>query len=43
VAVTLLLPAELRRELRIAAAKEEREMSEIFEDALAAYLKSRSG
>lgn len=41
VAVTLLMPAVLRRELRIAAAREEREMSEILEDALTAYLESK--
>ena len=41
VAVTLLLPPDLRRELRILKAKDDREMSDILEDALRAYLKAR--
>jgi hypothetical protein len=41
VAVTLLLPPDLRRELRILKAKDDREMSDILEDALRAYLKER--
>ncbi len=41
VAVTLLLPPELRRELRILKAKDDRDMSDILEAALRAYLKDR--
>jgi hypothetical protein len=41
VAVTLLLPPELRRQLRILGATEDREMSDIVEDALLAYFKTR--
>jgi hypothetical protein len=42
ISTSFKIPKSLHVELKIAAAKEDREMGEIVEDALRAYFKSRS-
>jgi metal-responsive CopG/Arc/MetJ family transcriptional regulator len=43
VSTSFKIPKSLRKELKIAAARDDREMSELVADALRAYLRTHGG